>query len=135
MQAAQFFDPSRPPPVPAPPLRRISFAPRSAFARAVAARVSDVFALSGDHRYANWETWAWAAGWTAASLGAYSAVLFVHLPLILAAAAIVIAAAAAFCVVISIGHDATHGSLSARPRVNAIVTFASFGVLGVSGAL
>lgn len=136
MQAVQFFDPSRPPITPS---RRISFAPRSAFARAVAARVSDAFAesgaQSGDHRYANWETWTWAAGWTAASLGAYAAVLFAHLPLILSAAAIVIAAAAAFCVVISIGHDATHGSLSARPWINALITFASFGTLGVSGAL
>lgn len=115
--------------------RRISFAPRSAFARSLGARVSVAFAASGDHRYADWQTWAWAAGWTTASLGAYSAVLFAHLPAILTALAIVVAAAAAFSVVISIGHDATHGSLSARPWVNALVTFASFGTLGISGAL
>jgi linoleoyl-CoA desaturase len=114
---------------------RLSFAPPSAFARALQCRVNSDFAGADRDRFADAGQWGVAAAFFAAGVAAYGAMLFGGVGVVATA---LLAAAASLCALMLIfilGHEAAHGAISPRRWVNESLVFAIFAVLGVSGAL
>lgn len=107
------------------------FQPPGAFAQTVNRRAHA--AMEGVPRFGDAAQWGRAAAFALAGFWAYG--------LLLAGAvgwqAMALIAAASFCafmMIVQLGHDASHGALSAHPWVNRAALFSSFAILGVDGA-
>lgn len=113
------------------------FAPPSAFARALRRRLRAYDTSISGGRHADWRQWAHAFAALAAGGTAFVALLIAGTstgwPVFLLLSALT--GAAAFMLLVQIGHDAAHGSVSRHRRINDATVFLAFGILGVSGAL
>jgi linoleoyl-CoA desaturase len=114
---------------------RFRFSSASVFSRAIARRVHEEFAASGDHRFADLGQWLQGLALLVTGLSAYALILRGSLSGGAVAALAVVASLCDYMLMVILGHGATHGSLSRRSWINDLVVFLSFAVLGASGAL
>src|ERR1700722_11633337 len=109
-----------------PPGAALHFAPAGAFAQDVTRRIRDEFRRSGERRFGDVRQWLYAAGCAGAGLTFYI-VLLTDIGGVWAATGCIAGAAfCAFMLIVQLGHDAAHGSLSARPWLNRLIVFVTF---------
>lgn len=113
----------------------LHFAPPGAFARDVNIRARQIFKEPGEHRYGNAGVWLRGLAFLIIGASAYTEVLTGAGGFMFSLILIAIAALCAFMLIVQLGHDASHGSLSKRTQINKLVVFATFAILGVDGAL
>ncbi len=111
------------------------FAPPTAFARDLNTRVHEALAGMGENRFGDARLWVRVSLVAAVGAAAYGLLLRNPGSLWLDAISIVVAAVCAFMLMVQLGHDAAHGSVSRKPWVNRLALFLTFAILGVDGAL
>lgn len=116
---------------------RIRFARPSAFARTLQQKLHAYTESTGQGRFADWAQWVQTGLIATVGCGAYVALLSrgVGGSTLSALGLVGISAFAAFMMLVTMGHDAAHGSISRFRRVNEIAVFLIFSTLGVSGSL
>jgi linoleoyl-CoA desaturase len=115
--------------------RTLAFAPPSAFARELNRRVKQAMKEEGETRYGNWSQWLRAGVSLTIGGAAYFALLRPSGGEETQIAALVIAALSALMLIIQLGHDASHGSVSPKDWVNRLTLFLVFSVVGVDSTM
>jgi linoleoyl-CoA desaturase len=115
--------------------KAIRFASASNFALALGRRVAREFEASRPSRFADWSVWALASGYMAIGALAYVAILDGGLGAGGTVALAMLGGLCAFLVMATIGHAASHGTLTPRRWLGDLVLLASFAAVGVSGRL
>lgn len=111
------------------------FTPPGAFARELNRRVKQAMEERGEARYGNWSQWLrmgfilMLGGTAYFTLLRHSGGAWMHV------AALTIAALCAFLLIVQLGHDASHGSVSPSGWVNRLVLFGVFSIVGVDSTL
>src|SRR5690348_5551818 len=103
------------------------FAAPGPFARDVARRGREVFAMTGENRFADGASWLRSAAFAGLGLGGYGMLLAGVGGGAAAAGWIALAAFGAFLMAADLGHDASHGALAPSRRVNETARFLVFG--------
>lgn len=121
----------------APRPARISFARPSAFARTLQQKLHAYTSRTADGRFADWAQWVQTGLIAMIGGGAYVALLSrgVGGSTLSALGLVGASAFAAFMMLVTMGHDAAHGSVSRFRPVNNALVFLIFSTLGVSGSL
>lgn len=114
-----------------------TFAPPSDFARRLQKKVHAYTKSQDGGRYADRRQWLHAG--SAFAVGAVAFGVLLHLGLAAGWLGFILLSAlvggAAFMLLVQVGHDAAHGSVSRKRWINDATVFLAFGILGVSGAL
>jgi len=114
-----------------------TFAPPSGFARLLQKKVQAYNKTQAGGRYADWRQWLHAV--SALTVGVAAFAILLHIGLTAGWLAFILLSvligAAAFMLLVQVGHDAAHGSVSRKRWINNATVFFVFGILGVSGAL
>ena len=108
------------------------FRPHGGFARDVAARGREALDRASETRFGDQAQWLRAGAAAGFGFGAYGLLLG---GVGGAAAWIALAAFGAFLLLVQLGHDAAHGTVSANRAVNRIVLFLTFAIVGVDARL
>lgn len=112
--------------------RPLTFQPPSDFARDVRRLAKTL--LGDTPRHGGPAEWLCAASVFALGLTAYAALLLRIGGAWGAVLWIALAAFAAFLLLVQVGHDASHGAVTGRPRLDRALLFLSFALVGVDGA-
>jgi linoleoyl-CoA desaturase len=115
----------------------IRFRPRAAddFHAAVTRRVAGYFRATGKSRYADGAFWAKAAVLAGLASGAYALVLWHPFPNWVLVPVALVYGVSTLLLGINVGHDAAHGVVARSPRLNALIQFGCFTLLGVNAYL
>src|SRR5215471_6730962 len=92
----------------------LSFSPPSPFARELQRRVRQAMAERGESRHGNWSQWLRAALVLTIGGAAYFWMLRAGIGEGVRIAALMVAALSALMLIILLGHDASHGSVSSK---------------------
>ena len=113
----------------------VKFAPPGPFARELTRRAHEAMKLVDGGRYGDGVQWLCALGALCVGVAAYGLLLSGHFGSASGSALIAIAALSAFMLIVQVGHDAAHGSVSPRRWINDAIVYIVFALLGVDGAM